>query len=315
MKSDQVIGLLADVIPGLIAVSPDTTGQMWKFEPIAQSRARATVRVGAHWISFEAKLSQDRDTDALRTLQMQSALQGGIKRVALRMGCGLRAEIPLLVETATARDWLRRHAAIVYAGLRAALGQTKGTFKFTEHNAIAFDPVVLAERCTAGGWRATVPTETEVRVEFGSRSAHRVVYLRQHGNAIRAAVTLDTGMLAEQGPDSQLALAVFLLRATRSLQWVRAFTTGSHDTLTAAGFECIFAPSGDDDPIIVAIDALATACELYACEAETLAQSAALAQHYLSFDEDFSVRSSTSIARVPSGSAPTTGAVPAIAVA
>jgi hypothetical protein len=315
MKRDEIMVVLADAIPGLVPVRSGPAPQLWKFTPVAGHRARAGVRVGARWISIEAARPRDRDMDPVRMLLMQSALSGGIKVVQRRRGFGLRADIPLLVEMAPARDWLRRQAALVCAGLGTAMGRTNGVPELPVGEGIEFNLAVLAERCTAGGWRASVRSDAEVRVELDSRSAYRVISLSRQGSAIRAAVPLETGALGEQGPETHLALAVFLLRASRSLRWVRAFATGTDGTLEAAGFECILAPPGDDQPVVMALDALATACELFGCEAETLAASALLAEHYLALDEDGPGRPATPTDRIPADSALEPGAVTAGAIA
>jgi hypothetical protein len=303
MKPEDVIALLSEAVPGLVPGAKDEGEQLWRFGPGAKSLAGAAVRVGARWITVEASLHGDAGTGALGALRMQSALSGGIKVVQRRTGFGLRAEIPLIVETAAGRDWVRRQAAIAYTGLRSALQQHNGVPRLRDDEGLEFDPVALAELCAAGGWLASVRHGAEVHAEFASRSLQRVAILSRHGGAIRAAVTLETGALAGEGPDAQLALATFLLRATRSLRWVRAFAAGASDAPDAAGFECLLALPGDDQPVIMALDALATACSLFGCEAEALAQSAPLARHYLALDEATRAQPEIASNRVPPDSA------------
>jgi Putative bacterial sensory transduction regulator len=312
MQPDEVIAELAKVISGLAPVVADPAASLWKFGPIGDSRVSAHIRVEAHWISVEATAPGNRETDAARILRLQSVLPGGIKLVG-RHGGTLRAEIPLLVEGAASRDWLRRHMALVCAGLRSALERSNGTARLSESDDFKFDPGVLAERCTAGGWRASVRSDEEVRVEFDTRSAHRVATLTQHGGAIRAAVTFDAS--AEPEAQTHQALGLFLLRANRSLRWVRAFVTAPADTPETTGFECLLAAPGDDQPLVMALDALATACELYGREAEALAQDATLAKHYLALIEEVPVRPAKRVGRVPTGSAPAAGAVTVAATA
>jgi hypothetical protein len=285
MKPEDVIALLSKAVPGLVPGAKDEGEQLWGFGADAKGLAGAAVRVGARWITVEAPLHRDAGTDALRVLRMQSALSGGIKVVQRSTGLGLRAEIPLIVDTAAGRDWVCRQVASVYTGLRSALQQHNGVPRLRDDEGLEFDPVALAERCVAGGWLASVRHGAEVHAEFALRSLQRVAILSRHGAAIRAAVTLEIGALAGEGPDARLALATFLLRATRSLRWVRACAAGAGDALDAVGFECLLALPGDDQPVVMALDALATACSLFGCEAEALAQSAPLARHYLALDE------------------------------
>lgn len=312
MKPDRVIAELAEVVPDFSATGLDPATSRWKFGLTGDGRIAACMRIETHWIRIEAAPIGDRAADALRTLRQQSALPGGIK-VSERRDGTLRAEIPLLVETATTRDWLRRHTALVVAGLRSAIAVNNGAAQLPIADGIAIDPEVLAERCTAGGWHAHVRPNGEVSVEFDSRAAHRRLTLSQHCGAIRAAVTLDAGV----GPDprTQQALALFLLRADRSLRWVRAFTAAPADTAETAGFECLLAAPDEDQPLILALDALATACELYGREAEALAQDATLAKHYLALIEEVPVRATKAAGRVTTGSAPALGAVTSAAAA
>jgi hypothetical protein len=238
---------------------------------------------------------------------------------ARQSGCSVRADIPRPADNATAQAWLRSQAALVNAGFDAALGDAPAAATTPDDGIVAFDAATLAERCTTGGWCATIRSDAEVRIEFPARSVHRVVSLTRQGHALRIAVDLDTGALAERAPDSHLALALFLLRATNSLQWVRAFATGSGSTLASTGFECLLAVPGDDRPLIIALDALATACELFGREAEMLAGDAALGSHYLALDRGIAAyhpgRPEIPAGPVPPVSVPAPGAVAEAAVA
>jgi hypothetical protein len=313
MTRDEVITLLAHTVPGLTAAPCGAAEHLWTISPIAGSRASAAVRLSERWISLEAALHEDTALDARRVLRRQSALPGGIKIVRWHEHLGLRAEVPILAETAPARDWLRRELVLAYAGLGTVLRRERcenGACR--ESDGAEFDPATLVERCTAGGWHGSVAPNGDVRVELASRSAHRLAVLSRYAGVIRAAVTLETGPLAKQGPDTQRALAAFLLRATRSLRWVRAFAAGSDGSVEAVGFECLLAPPNDDQPIAMALDALATACELYGREAEALAESAVLAQHYLAMERDACAQPPVAhhlVDPVPPDSVPNPGAV------
>jgi hypothetical protein len=196
----------------------------------------------------------------------------------------LRADIPVLDASTPARDWLRRQVALACAGL-GATGQRENDV-CREGDQTGFDPHGVAERCCAGGWRASACREAAVHVEFTSRGAHRVAVLSEYARAIRVAVTLETGAPARQGEESRAAVAAFLLRATRSLRWVRAFEAAGDEVPAAVGFECLLAVPADDQPLVMALDAVASACELYGREAEVLAEDPALARRYLALERD-----------------------------
>jgi hypothetical protein len=262
----------------------DLTAMVAQAMPIRGRRGRVGVSMDSNWISVGATLRRKRESDPVRGLLSQSAWPGGVKLHPRSSGCRLHAQIPNHADTAMAQDWLRRQAGIVYGGLCAALGDAGQAAQTGGNGSRPFDSALLAERCTAGGWRATVHSDSEVRIEFHSRTAHRAISLTHRDDALRAAVNLYLGALAERAPNSHRALATFLLRATHSLQWARAFATGSDSKLESAGFECLLAPTGDDRPLILALDALATACELFGREAEMLAEDAALGAHYLALD-------------------------------
>ena len=301
MKSDLLMAMLADA------------------SAASGNRRHADVTIDANWISIERILPPRRETDAVVDLLSHSTWPGGVKLAARQSGSCVRAEIPRHADSATAQAWLRRQAALVSAGFDAALGDAPAAAQTPDDGIVAFDAAMLAERCTAGGWCATIRSDAEVRIEIPARSVHRVANLTPQGDALRIAVHLDTGALAERTADSHLALATFLLRATDALQWARAFATGSGSTLATSGFECLLAVPGDDRPLIIALDALATACELFGREAEMLAGDAALGSRYLALDRGIVAyhpgRPEIPAGPVPPVSVPAPGAVAEAAVA
>ena len=301
MKSDLLLAMLADA------------------NAASGSRRHADVTIDANWISIESMLAPRCETDAVRDLLSHSTWPGGVKWAARQSGSCVRAEIPRHADSATAQAWLRRQVALVNAGFDAALVDAPAAAQTPDDGIVAFDAAMLAERCTAGGWCATIRSDAEVRIEIPARSVHRVASLTPQGDALRIAVDLDTGALAERAPDSHLALALFLRRATNSLQWVRAFAAGSGSTLATTGFECLLAVPGDDRPLIIALDALATACELFGREAEMLAGDAALGSLYLALDRGSAAyhpgRPEIPADSVPPVSVPAPGAVAEAAVA
>ena len=279
MRHEDLMALLAETVPSLVPDADGARAHCWTFAPIPQRRDRATVRVGDRWIEFEASLAVD--TDPLRRLRMQSALPS-VLEVVCRRGVGtLCAQIPVLAQTAAARDWLRHQTKAVHHGLCQTLGNGSAPSREHVDSGGEFEPIVLAERCTTGGWQATVSRDHEVRVEFTSRSLPRTIVLSAQDGGIRAAVTLQTPVQATQAHCVQRALATFLLGASQSLRGVRSFAVETGDAIEATGFESWLAVPADDGPLLTLLDALSTACELYGREAEALASDEALARQYL----------------------------------
>lgn len=310
MKPDELVALLVEAVPGLQPAADPAAQHLWTIAPIAGSRVGAALQLSQRWISVDAQLQGDAAIDSLGALRLQSALTGGIKVVRWNDGFGLRAEIPIVTETAAARDWMRRQMVITYAALGAALRREGSACD--QADAAEFDPAAVMERCTALGWHASVSQDGEVRAELASSPVQRVAVLSRQGGSIRAAVTLEAGTPGQTSLTAQLALATFLLRATHSLRWVRAIVAGPGESIDALGFECWFAPAGDDQPVAAALDALATACDHFGREAEALVQSAELAQHYLELNRDRRARAeipSLPIHPVPADSVPRPGAV------
>ena len=120
-----------------------------------------------------------------------------------------------------------------------------------------------------------------MRVNVESRSVPRVVSVERHGQTLRATVALGNGGLAQAGDESLQAAAHFLLRASSSLRFARAWASGSADAPGETGFECWFCPATGDAPLVTAIDALTTACDRFGAEVEALIGSTAVARQYL----------------------------------
>jgi hypothetical protein len=286
MRNDDVIALLREVVAGLTETAEGAAQRLWRIAPDGAGFTGATIRLDERWITFSAESAVHGDvaSDPLRILGVQSTLPGNA-RIVRRCGhLDLRTEMPIPDATAAARDWMRRQVALACAGLGATLRQEGAAWR--EAEGTGFDAHAIAQRCSAGGWRASLGRDCEVRVEFMARCVFRVAVLTGHGGAIRVAVTLETGAPASQGPQSRSAVAAFLLRATRSLKWVRAFGTAGDEAPAAIGFECQLAVPADDQPLVLALDAIATACELYGREAEALAGDALLAGRYLGLERD-----------------------------
>jgi hypothetical protein len=288
MKSEDTLAWLAESMPGLRIAAGAAGEPLWTIAPIGTgSRASAAVRVGDRWIDVEAALAGAAPAHACDALIAQSGLAGGVKILPRGAHVGLRAEVPRLGQTPAARAWVRRQVACTWAGMCRALARDGAESAPHEPCATAapsaFDAALWAERCAAAGWPARpAKNAAAVHVELASGSLHRGALLGRHCDAIRAAVTLDTGAIG--GAETRHAVAAFLLRSTRALRWVRAFASASDDTLESVGFECFLAPPDDDAPLVLALDALATACAWFGREAEALARSAELARIYLDWD-------------------------------
>jgi hypothetical protein len=97
---------------------------------------------------------------------------------------------------------------------------------------------------------------------------------------LRVAVALG-GQFGQASADSLHAAALFLLRASSSLRFARAWASGSVAAPSEAGFECTIRPAAGEAPLVSAIDALGAACDLFGREAEALIESTAVARQYL----------------------------------
>ena len=256
----------------------------WKFPIEPGTKRRAGVQIGSHWATFRCPLTGALDEPPFASIVRQSGWRGGAKLVLARARVALRAEVPLLTETAADRDWLACQVGEVVRGLQTATGHAGHGEAQECDSGSDTDPEMLAELCRAAGWSAVAKADGEVRVDVESRSVRRVVRIARHGQGLRASVLLGSGELGQASKDSQQAAAGFLLRASSSLRFARAWASGSAAEPAEAGFECLFRPAGNA-PLVTAIAALATACDLFGREAEALIQSTAVARQYLNFFE------------------------------
>ncbi len=254
----------------------------WKFPVESGTKPRAGVQIDPHWATFRCPLPRALDESPFASILRQSVWRGGLKVVLARARLALRAEVPLLTETAADRDWVSCQVREVVRGLQIAAGLAAHDDAQEPDGCSDTDPEMLAEACRAAGWTAIAKADGEVRVDVESRSVRRVVSIARHAQVLRASVPLGSGELGQASDESLQAVAHFLLRASSSLRFARAWASGSTAEPAQTGFECSFCPAGNA-PLVTAIAALSTACDLFGCEAEALIESAAVARQYLQF--------------------------------
>jgi len=274
MKHADLAVLLRHAVPGIEANGT----RRWKLPGLS---ARAGVRIDAQWATFGCAMPRPAGETPVASLLRQSALRGDVKLVWGRTRMTLRAEVPLHVATPADRAWVASQCREVVRGFSAACGAPDSDDDVDPGSGIDTDPDVLVERCKAAGWQAVAKADGEVRVDIEARSVRRVVGIVREGSTLRVAVALGSGQLPQASADSLRAVALFLVRASSSLRFARAWASGSAVAPSEVGFECTMRPPAGDAPLVSAIDALGTACDLFGREAEALIESTALARQYL----------------------------------
>lgn len=312
MRANDWIALLSEAATGWQCVEAGGAGQVRTIAAAGTGRAEATVRLADRWIGVEAAWPDEPNPQ--RRLIAQSAMPAGLKLVRAGGATGLRADIPILGDTAAAREWLRRQLAAVLQTLLQLLDGDAGSIATMTRSNSGFAPAVLAEQCTAAGWDAQACGDDCVRVAFDSRGLPRVAILGRRAGGIHAAVRLELGGAERQHAATRLAITSLLSCASRRLRWARSFALVSADDFEA-GFECWLAMPADDRPVLTALDALATACHAFAREAEALAHSEALARQYLAVCAGGLARAEMPVNPVPQGGPPASRAATVFATA
>jgi hypothetical protein len=278
MSGFDFVALLKAALPDLAP-----SGGSWTFPLDPGGSEHVAIEILPHWVCFEFALLRrfDQPPSPMTGLLRQSAWPGNVKLFAKSARLALRAEVPLIVETAADRIWVTRQLSEAATGLRLAAAERPSETPADADSGWDTAPELLADRCRAAGWQAVVKTNGDIHVDIEPRSVRRVVSIVRQKAGLRARVSLGNGELALASTESLSALAHFLLRATSSLRFARAWVSGVPASLSEAGFECTISACAGDSPLVMTIDALTTACDLFGCEAEALIENAALARRYL----------------------------------
>ena len=279
MSGFDLTTLLRTVVPDMMPCGVNR----WQFSLDPRASECASIQLVPQWAIFRVALPH-RLTYApspMAAIQRQMVYSGNVKLVTEHSRLELRAEAPLNVQTVDDRDWTMRQIGEVILGLRVAAADRPPEISADADNSSDADPELLADRCRATGWHAVVKADGEIHVDIEPRSVPRVISIKWEKSSLRARVILADGELAQAGDESRTAAAHFLLRASSSLRFARAWVSGPAAFPAEAGFECTIATCASDSPLVAAIDAIATACDLFGCEFEALVESPALARQYL----------------------------------
>ena len=277
MTTFNPVTLLQAAVPD---IEPNGNGG-WNFAVAPGRKKGVGLQVQPNWATIRCAMSSVRDELPLNSILQQAAWPGGVKLAFTRSGLALRAEIPLLTQTAADSAWTVSQFRGVLKGLRSATGLSLLADADEHDDCREAGPEMLAERCRAAGWKAEVKTDDEVHVPIESRSVRRVVSIVRRAKVLRASVTLGGSDLVHAGKERLQATAHYMQRASSTLRFVRAWATGTSADPAEMGFECVLALCSGDAPLVTAVDALAMACDHFGSEAEALLENVAIAQQYL----------------------------------
>jgi len=277
MSGFDLTTLLKTALPEVV---PSGVGR-WTFPLAPGARESVTMELVPHWACFTLPSRFDQPPSPMMMLLRQSAWPGNVKVIAEAAYLALRAEVPLIVETVADRSWVTRHVGKVVQGLRVAAENRSPDMSADSDSGCDTIPELLADRCRAAGWHAAVKADGEIQVDIEPRSVRRVVSIVRQQAGLRARVQLGIGEFARTGKEHLRAVTHFLLRASSSLRFARAWVSGEGGSLLEAGFECTISVCASDGPLVMAIGALTTACDLFACEAEALIENTTVAHRYL----------------------------------
>jgi hypothetical protein len=277
--------LLAETFPTLRPLRVSGRRSSWRLPLGPDDATLAGLKVDGAWASLQLEVRPVHEPDPFDALAEQAGWPGAVKHGSSGRRNLLRADVPLLTDTAAARAWLRRQLHWSAAGLLIA-AQPATAQRATERAARSpgpsgeADPELLAHACASGGWNATVKPDGAVRIDVLLRGALRTVMLCANDAEIRASVSVAGGADSGVPGPCRTAAGSFLLRTSTALRWARPFVRRESDRFLYAGFECAIAPRPCEQALFTAIDALVAACELYGREAEVLLEHPEIATRY-----------------------------------
>lgn len=284
MSPTEFEALLVDALPGLARSRKSDKRRPWLLPLGTDEHAEVQIAIDADWASLRTTAEWVPPRLGLDVLRAQSAWPGTVKCVELQPLSILRADVPLLSNTAAGRVWIVRQLRPIPAGLLAAAsGAEQPALSLQQEAGSAQDPELLALACTAAGWSTAVKPDGTVRIDLQVRGAPRSILLQADSTGVRASVALATDTCSRASPVCIEAAATLLIRASAALRWARAFARQENGQLAGIGFECFIAAPHDDQALLLAIDSLIAACELFGREAEVLLEHPEIASLYLRF--------------------------------
>lgn len=283
MDPTDIEGLLAAAIAPPAPLRPNGRRGPWQLPMRSGDVPSVGLALEGNWASLHLNTKHLRPPAALDLLLTQAAWPGGVKHVD---GPALRADVPLLVQTAAGRDWVVRQLRASLAGMRVAARQAGSPAASPRESAVPADPELIVLACAAGGWHAEAKPDGTVCIDLQIRGAHRAVLLRAADAAIRVSVDLAAGAVARAIEPCRAAAGAFLLRASAALRWARAFASHENGQLDRTGFECCVAAPHDQQALLLAVDAVIAGCELFGREAEVLLEHPDIAVRYSAREPD-----------------------------
>lgn len=283
MSFTEIEALLASAFPPLTPSRLNGMRGPWSLPPESGGGPRVGIAVDDNWASLQIHAKHTRARSALDVLSGQSAWRGGVKHVESQLRAILRADVPLLVNTAAGRAWVVRQLRASYEGMLIAAGQEARPVLSPRDSGTLEDPELLALACTAGGWSAAIKPDGMVRIDLQIRAAQRSVMIQAGDAGIRVSVALAAGAAARASAPCRAAAGHFLMRASAALRWARAFASRENGQLDSLGFECFMAAPADEQALLLAVDALIAACELFGREVEALLDYPEIAARYTEF--------------------------------
>ena len=316
MSCAEIEALLARAFPPLTPSRLNGKRGPWSLPPGSGGGPRVSIAVDNNWASLQIHAKRARSVSALDVLSGQPAWRGGVKHVQSQLGAILRADVPLLVNTVAGRAWVVRQLRASYEGMLIAAGQEARPVLSPRDSGTLEDPELMALACTAGGWSAAVKPDGTVRIDLQIRAAQRSVMIQAGDAGIRVWVALAAGAAAPASAACRAAAGHFLMRASAALRWARSFAS-REDGPDSLGFECFMAAPADEQALLLAVDTLIAACELFGREVETLLDYPEIAARYTEFVPGIGREAedgSTSGAAAPRAASPSPAAHAALAL-
>lgn len=288
MEPTTLEQLLRSALAPLVPSRLNGTNGPWALATGPALGGTPGITVDGQWVGLHRVVPDAEGPPALDALAAQADWPGGAKQVGWQPAM-LRADIPLLVDTAAGRDWVLRQLRAAGAGVLGMLGLPgaeagKLPSDGHERQAPALDPELIAQACLAAGWSAAARPDGSVHLDLQLRAAHRVIVLCTRGSDLRVSVTLASDGVNGAPPACRAAAADFLLRCAAALRWARPFVgldVGLEAGQAASvGFECLVAAPCEDRALLLAVDTLVAACQHYGRELELLLERPDIAALY-----------------------------------
>jgi hypothetical protein len=284
MKNIDPESLFAATFPGLKPLRVSGRRCSWWLPLGEGGGTRAGLRVDGPWASLQLQGDRAREPDPVAALAEQAAWPAGVKHAMSGRRPMLRADVPLLMDTANGRSWVAAQLLASSEGMLVASGREARVdppSREPREPSLETDPEFLAHACAACGWGAVVKPGGAVRIDVVLRDAPWTVMLRAGEAGIRASVGIAAGALARAHPRCRAAAGLLLMQASTALRWARPFIRRDDDGGSeSVGFECLVAAPPDERAVLLSVDTLLAACELFGRETEVLLEHPEIAARY-----------------------------------